>query len=145
MQLIHVESIWSLARWIYISLCSEVESMLSRWILDKKLAGLPPMKKWSKLQMDSRDPPGLAFKSLVQSGFWTLIGHNCNHNQLQLHHHIQETGLNHMGPVQISPVVVHQLVLTSPIEDQLEPVATGPTIGMNWSSIQNNTMLHIRY
>ena len=46
-----------------------------------------------------------------------------------------------MGLAQISLVVVHQPVLTGPIEDQLGP-ATGPTISLNWSSIQKNTMLH---
>ena len=40
-----------------------------------------------------------------------------------------------MGLAQISLVAVHQPVLTGPIEDQLGP-ATGPTISLNWSSIQ---------
>ena len=58
MQLIHVDAIWSPGVISY-SLCSDVDSMLSRWsswspggllldsrwILDKKLAGLPPKKK----------------------------------------------------------------------------------------------------
>jgi hypothetical protein len=38
----------------------------SRWILDKKLAGLPPKKKLSKLQMDSRDPQGLHRESVAE-------------------------------------------------------------------------------
>ena len=70
-------------------------------------------------------------------GVQPLMGHNCNHNRLQLCHQIQETKPNHMGLVHISPVVVHQPVLTGPITDWLGPVATGPSISLNWSSIQN--------
>jgi len=40
--------------------------MLSRWILDKKLAGLPPKKKLSKLHMDSGNPPGLHMESVAE-------------------------------------------------------------------------------
>ena len=40
--------------------------MLSRWTLDKKLAGLPPKKKLSTLQMDSEDPPGLHMESVAE-------------------------------------------------------------------------------
>jgi hypothetical protein len=37
--------------------------MDSTWILDKKLAGLPPKKKLSKLHMDSGNPPGVHLES----------------------------------------------------------------------------------
>ena len=52
----------------------------------------------------------LVFKSLVQSSFWTLIRCNCNHNQFGLHGQLPKTGLNHIQLVQISPVVVTQLI-----------------------------------
>jgi hypothetical protein len=37
--------------------------MDSTWILDKKLAGLPPKKKLSKLHMDSGNPHGIHMES----------------------------------------------------------------------------------
>jgi hypothetical protein len=35
----------------------------SRWILDKELAGLTPIKKRSKVHLDSRNPPGVHLES----------------------------------------------------------------------------------
>ena len=45
-----------------------------------------------------------------------------------------------MGLVHVSPVEVHQPVLTGPIEDWLAPVAAGPNISLNWFSGTNCTV-----
>ena len=50
----------------------------------------------------------VVFKSPVQSGFWTLIRCNRNRNRLGLHPQFRKTGLNHIQPVQIGPVVITQ-------------------------------------
>ena len=78
-----MDSRWSLAGWIHLSLCSEVESMLSRWsnwrptglqtdsrwILDKKLAGLSPKKNC----LNSRWTPGGVHLEYV--GECKVLGH----------------------------------------------------------------------
>jgi hypothetical protein len=61
------------------------------------------------------------------------MGHNRNRNRLGLHPHIYRTGPNHLGPVHISPVAVHQPIPTGPIKDRLRPVAVGPRIGLDRS------------
>jgi hypothetical protein len=54
------------------------------------------------------------FKSSVQSSFCPLIRCNRNCNRLRPHPFYQATGPNHEEPVDISSVVVYELVSTGP-------------------------------
>jgi hypothetical protein len=67
------------------------------------------------------------FKGLVRSGFLAPKGATVNCNWLRPHPSVQTTGLNHKGPVQIGPVVVHQPVSTGLKEDRLKPVVNSFT------------------
>ena len=82
-------------------------------------------------------PSSLVFKGSVQSGFWTLMGHNHNHNWLPLHPQIPGNRPNCRGLVLISLVAVDQPVSTSLIENQLGSVA-----GLNWSCDTISTLLY---
>ena len=86
---------------------------------------------------------GVVFKSPVQSGFWTLIRCNCNHNRFGLHPQVRKTGLNHIQLVQIGPVVVTQLISTGCIQERSQPVETSWVLGLNMS--RSNTILATMY
>ena len=82
--------------------------------------------------------------SVLRSGSVQFLDNNGPQlaaNWLQLCLHIYITGLNHLGLVHLSPVVVHQPISTSPIKDQLGPVAVSPGIGLNWSYNTKSTLL----
>src|ERR1700723_427573 len=70
-----------------------------------------------------------------------MMGHNCNRNRLGLHHHIYVTGPNHLGPVHVSLVAVHQPISTGPIKDRLGPVAVSPGTSLNRSYNTKSNLL----